>query len=564
LARVRSGQLREWKGFEYNQTFFGKDPSLSSGAGRARPTVATGKSAMRDVYACSFQLDVGPAALDGAYESAIASSLGWAFDHYVGVAHPDEAQAGRWEHDVDYVDWRTLAVPGVDDRLWTLVYFQRDRFDSSLGWRTTEQLALEPPELRMTLRLAIEPIEMRVLPAKFEVRPPRIVSTLAGQLSGKIDGQILSSHPTAVGIDNVTDLVDLLTSRTRRLPVVVITPSPRFGRPLIDERRAADRLFGIAHVVWLRTGQVSWGLTDQLGGNQLSVFGGAVRIYWPGFDRDSDPFDHRRWLPERIEEFEAAGRPLVDQLARLVSSVAVLRVPADGLARRLRSLADSDARRELADLRRRIAEAPEKFTDELWADYERLSDTELNQRERIDALEDEIAAIRQNYASLARDYGVVSSTSAGDLEEEIEVTTPREAVDAVAASYSDVLVFLPEALESADACTYPNVEKLYAALRTIGDVARGWRAGRLDAGFPGAFKDAGVEFGPGVSSLTVGRTGSQYLRQYQGHEISLGPHVKLGKGTSAALLARVYWWVDEEAKQFVIGHVGRHLKDGTT
>lgn len=523
-----------------------------------------GRIAMRDVYACSFQLDVGPGALDVAYDSAVAASLRWAFDHYVGVADPDEARAGRWEQDVDYVDWQTLAVSGVEDRLWTLVYFQRDRTDPSLGWRTTEQLALEPPELRLTLRLAIEPIEMRVLPAKFEVRPPRIVSTLASQLSGRIDGQILSSHPTAVGIDDVSGLVDLLTSPTRRLPVVVVTPGPRFGRPLIDQRRAAERLFGVAHVVTLRTGEVSWGLTNQLGGNQLSVFGGAVRIYWPGFDRDADPFDHRLWVPDRIEEFEASGRPLIDRLARLVSSVAVLRVPADHLARRLRSLADLEARRELADLRRRIAEAPEEFTDDLWADYERLSDTELKHRQRIDELEDEIAAIRQNYASLARDYGVIAPTSAGDPEDETEIATPREAVDAVARTYSDVLVFLPEALDSADECDYPNVQKLYSHLRTIGDVARGWRAGHLEAGFQGAFKDANVEFGAGVSNLTVGRTGSQYLRQYQGHEILLGPHIKLGKGTSAALLARVYWWVDEDAKQFVVGQVGRHLKDGST
>lgn len=503
--------------------------------------------------------------LDAAYDTATAASLEWAFGHYPGVAQPAESLDGRWEQDLDYIDWRTLAVPSVPDRLWTLTFFQRDRIDASLGWRTTQQLALEPPEFRLTLRLAIEPTEMRVLPAKFEVRPPRIVSTLASKLTGTIDGQDLSRHPSSVGIDDVGDLVDLLTSPTRRLPVVVLSPGG-FGRPKIDERRTAERLFGIAHVFTLRTGEVSWGLTNQLGGNQLSVFGGAVRIYWPGFNRDADPFDHRLWVPDRIEEFEASGRPLVDRLARLVSSVSVLRVPSDRLARRLWALADVEARHELADLRRRIDEAPDAFTDQLWADYERLSDTEVAQRRRIEELEDEIAFVRQNYANLARDYGVVASAASGDAEEEeqAEITTPREAVDAVSKAYSDVLVFLPEALESADECRYPNVEKLYAALGTIGDIARRWRAGRLGAGFQGAFKDAGVEYGPGVSNLTVGQTGSEYLRTYRGKKIVLGPHVKLGRGTSAGLLARVYWWVDEDVQQFVIGQVGRHLKDGTT
>ncbi len=519
---------------------------------------------MRDVYACSFVLGVEPGAVDVAYVTAATASLGWAFGHYPGIPLPETVQIGRWERDVDYVDWRTLSVSSVEDRLWTMVHFQRDQTDPSLGWRTTEQLAREGAELRFTLRLAIEPIDMRVVPARFEVRPPRIVSALAETLSGTIDGQLVSSRPAQIGIDDVGRLVDLLTSPTRRLPVVAITSDPRFGRPLIDERRAAERLVGIAHVVTLLTGQVTWALTNELGENLLSVFGGAVRIYWPGFDRNADPFDHRLWLPTRIEEVEASGRPLVDQLARLVSSVAVLRVPSDQLARRLWGLADVEARGELDDLRRRIAAAPEEFTAELWTDYERLIDTDMTQRERIRALEDEITAIRQNYGALARDYGLTAAASVDEADDDDEITTPRVAVDVAARNYSDVLVLLPEAIESADDCTYPNVPKLFSALNTIGDVARGWRAGTLSAGFPGAFKDAGLEYGPGVSNLTVGRTGSEYLRTYQGHEILLGPHVKLGKGTSAALLARIYWWVDEDARQFVIGHVGRHLKDGTT
>jgi hypothetical protein len=335
---------------------------------------------MRDVYACSFTLAVEPDSVAASYEAATTASLLWALGHYQGVALPEALPSGRWEHDVDYVDWRTLSVSGVKDRLWTFVYFQRDGTDPSLGWRTTEQLAQEGHELRFTLRLAIEPIDVRVLPATFEVRPPRIVSTIAEMLSGTIDDQLVSWRPTQLGTDDVAGLVDLLTSPTRRLPVVVLTPDPRTGRSLIDQHRAAARLIGIAHVVVLRTGEVTWALTERLGSNQLSVYGGAVRIYWPGFDLQADPYDHRLWLPVRIDEFEGSSRPLVDRLARLVGGVAVLRVPSDGLGRRLLALADIEAQQEVEDLRRRIGDAPEEFTAELWADYERLSDLELGQR----------------------------------------------------------------------------------------------------------------------------------------------------------------------------------------
>lgn len=518
---------------------------------------------MRDVYACSFHLAVPPGIVDSAAHEAAQAALQWAFSHYQEVLDPADAARGRWEGELDYAEWSTLAASDTSDRLWSLVYFQQDKADPSLGWRTTIQLARERSELRFTLRLAIEPIQMRILPAQFSVGRPRIVATLAARFSGEIDGEAVSTRPVPVTSAEIPDLVGLLTSARRRLPVVVVTIDPRLGRPLIDERKLADRLVGIAHVHVITSGAATYELTDRVG-KQFSVFGGAVRVYWPGFSIDGDPFDHRIWLPEKIDQFEASARPLVERITRLFSSVAVLRVPLDPLGRRLRAMSDAAATRELEDLRERLAAAPDEFTDELWADYQRIFDSERALREQVGTLEAELAAMQQNFVTLAREYGVGGMADVVEPEEVEEISSPREAVDAVAREYPDELVFLAEALGSADASTYPNVPKLTAALRTIGDVARRWRADNLPTGFATAFREAGLDYAPDVSELTVGRTANEYRRSYNGQDVVLGPHVKLGKGTSAGLLARIYWWVDEDRRQFVIGHVGRHLKDGTT
>lgn len=516
---------------------------------------------MRDVYACSFRLVSGLADHASAPTKVADVVLEWLFEHAEQAPDAWSSDRGRWEDGSDYAEWSTLTVPGVPDQLWSLTFFHADRGDPTLGWRSTVQVAREGDELRFLMRLAIEALQMRILPARFEVGRPRIVRTVIDRFGAEMDDRPLSTAPWVAGSGEVGELSDLLLSSTRRLPVIAITADPATGRSAIDERRVASQVAGIAHVVYMPTAPATYELTDRIG-KMLSVFGGAVRVYWPGLSMASDPFDHRLWMPERIAAMEATRMPLRVRLMRLLSSVAVLRVPSDPLGRKLRLLADEEQRRELDDLRQKLEQAPDEFTDQLWADYQATVDRERALLDRVEQLEGDIAAQQQAFVDLTREYA--SPATEVDAEESIDVETVRDAVDSVGQDYSDVLVFLPEALDSADESTYPNVPKLHAALLTLGDVARAWRDGKLTAGFASAFRDAGLDYAPDVSEVTVGRGRGEYERRYGEHEIRLGPHLRLGRGTSAGNIARIYWWIDEDSRQLVIGHVGRHLRDGTT
>lgn len=83
----------------------------------------------------------------------------------------------------------------------------------------------------------------------------------------------------------------MLLAAGRERPVVAVT-TPRHGRePLLDAEDLESRLDGRAEVVVLETGDATWELAHELPA-RLDVYGGAVRIWWPGLDEESDPDDH--------------------------------------------------------------------------------------------------------------------------------------------------------------------------------------------------------------------------------------------------------------------------------
>jgi predicted RNA-binding protein with RPS1 domain len=87
-----------------------------------------------------------------------------------------------------------------------------------------------------------------------------------------------------------------LLAPERELPEVVITT--RHGRTLVEPGALARRLGGRAQVVLVETGEATYALRDALG-DDLAVWGGAARVYHPGFT-----LNDRAALHPRIYAFE--------------------------------------------------------------------------------------------------------------------------------------------------------------------------------------------------------------------------------------------------------------------
>jgi len=145
----------------------------------------------------------------------------------------------------------------------------------------------------------------------------------------------------------------------------------------------------------------------------------------------------------------------------------------------------------------------------------------------------------------------------------MELRTVRAAVESARAR-SQHLVFLDEALRSADASPFVRPQGLYEALLILDRVAADYRRDELGAGFEAAFGKAGLTgFASDIFEAAKNRYGSDYTVRYGDRQVQLGPHLRFGHGPPDSC-ARIYWYVDQDQRLLVVGHVGRHLRDGTS
>ena len=101
--------------------------------------------------------------------------------------------------------------------------------------------------------------------------------------------------------------------RTR--PVVAITSNSSLGKYFIDPQHLEQQLKDLAEVVMLETGDATWELAEALP-ERLDVFGGAMRVWWPGLTPESNPYDHKLYVIRSEEDGRAKLAQLKDKLRR--------------------------------------------------------------------------------------------------------------------------------------------------------------------------------------------------------------------------------------------------------
>jgi uncharacterized small protein (DUF1192 family) len=91
------------------------------------------------------------------------------------------------------------------------------------------------------------------------------------------------AHPfTAIRISDrsgVRRLVQDLFDESRREPIVVISTSGKASQPYVDVEWLEEELEGSARIVVLIDSALALRLNEELGGEHISVFGGATRVY---------------------------------------------------------------------------------------------------------------------------------------------------------------------------------------------------------------------------------------------------------------------------------------------
>lgn len=461
--------------------------------------------------------------------------------------------------------WRMMTAPGSGDRVWTLLWETPVPGDAETSWVMTTKVGLDTGRASVILRLGVVTRGFRMRPIPLGVEPPPLVLTVLEGLPAEEDGHTLAAEPQyAYDEEGVGHLADLLFDPGRVLPVVVMSSPGRdaAGRrtagPLIDPEPVARSLAGVAHVVVLDSPAASRALTVSLG-TSLTVYGGAVRLYWPGLTAESRPRDHPLWLQHA---FGPNGMTLRRELLHQLMPVSVIRFSSAALEARIAMAIERQRRAELHRLSVRASEASlavdwEHELESAWSENERL-------REECAALSEQLATALENLRAVAVHWAGNGASDPVPAQPP-ETEEPQSVLQAVewAASRCTGLVILDEALDSARRATYRQPARVLKALLAIDRAVHGWQHGHLDGGFRNVFAEQGLDYSHTLSPSTLGRFPHEYERTYLGKRIVLGPHIRLGRGSPEAC-CRIYFYLDEEAGVCVVGHVGNHLSDRTT
>ncbi len=482
--------------------------------------------------------------------------------------------------------------------------------------RTEVQVRSGGPKSVVTTRQLLGAVDGGAVPRGLSVPPPALaaevlaagVAAEAAVIAGR---RLLGPGAMSVGEANVEDgLVAPAKAAGREIPLVVVSRTPD-ERLLVDPDALARALVGLAQVVVLRDFATAFRLTEQMsGGKAWSVFLGAVRVYEPGLDVEAQsPFQHQLFLPQELEQAGRAER-LPDLLRGEFAERAAAAIGPDTEALEIEQAAaraEEAARAEattraLAALRQapvergaRPAAAPGAAALEAALERERAV-RERHQQEataRIRELEAELASAGQRaeeYRALlavadeeAKELGqlvadleatVIHLSEGGQVRRRpVEDDPPgigslEELLDYAAQHWHpDAVVFHDRAYRSARNHRFNgNLEAAEDLLWAVCEVAAAYHdRTELPGGFLKAFVDAGqprFQSGSSITAVTMYQDDYELRHDHEDGRgavaVLMGPHVGFGSGTGNTSL-KVYWYVDEVNRRFVVGHVGDHL-----
>lgn len=407
---------------------------------------------------------------------------------------------------------------------------------------------------------------------------PGVVRQVVERLSAEADGFPLSDEVPRIDSRTHADFEYLLHNKQRRLPILALSETEE-GGCLFDPSLALRRLIGAAHVVRLDS-EVSWQLTRSLG-REYSVFGGAARVYWPGFDADSDdPFrhplqrlsqhfdvdDYLGWLSARVLPRAFVGldadkallrftdvQALVSRKQREAMEIQTDIAGVEHLGNLVENLKVTLA--ALEEQRREDADAAQALLDE-------ASEATQSAEQERDELAAENARLRAKLLALSP----LRMSEPSDRPPRLDSYDDMEAW--CETTLGDHIEVLPRALREASKHGAPEMlERIEATLIMIRDYYVPMRLDAKDGAWE-AFRrrceEMGIEESACFAQKGDIKNFPEYRTSFAGRRIYLDRHFKFGGGYDLRRMFRIYFAWDEETKSVIIGHMPTHLDNNNT
>jgi hypothetical protein len=479
----------------------------------------------------------------------------------------------------------------AEDGRFLLQFVHRDHENASELWHIVVEV------LRDGRGTRVRHAQGRTGPRHMELRPtlgaPAVVrQLLAWNGPNVVPKGIGDGSPIPFTSDEAEDILKyLVLDGDRRCGLVLISPVLDTGLPLVAPTQLARHLAGQARV--LVAGDVAaseayaralrrHGFSDRFG-----AWDGAVRLYSPGITLDDDPYRHRLWVRDRLESYDP--ELLIDSLAGEIAERAIQGTIPRGFFTIIERFDREQLDRKSTVLLESSRTAAQNLANQLTVNEQLRAQLEAVQQQ-ISKLEAELKDAQESCEYFAKECDLAqqqreearvkvtalghalnsrsNSTSLSDAQHEALTAvveghdpTPLQCLRVLEALYSDRVVVLREACESAEErASFRHGRQLLELLLQL--ATRYWQ--RMVDGGAGdrvAGEVFGAKFCPLESETTMNNTRAKRERTFalNGSEHVMWRHLRIGVIDSPVEMIRVHFeWLPRERK-ILIGHCGRHL-----
>jgi hypothetical protein len=463
-----------------------------------------------------------------------------------------------------------------DATLIRVRWIHPDDRDTSMQWATEITIGRLDDRVQFALRLGATSLAFVLRPAWMPVGRPRIVTEILSDFSCRCGTFPILPQKEVVDAAEVPAFVgDVLLNAKRTLPVVVVSHDQFTNKTTVDPDKLHQSLLGLARVVVLDK-WAAFRLTDSLG-KRLSCFNGCVRIYWPGMTQASDPMQHELYFPISIEKFEIYGKPLDRRLFSFLSKVSTFRFAEGEVISEIHARLNAERLADSERIRRQIQQGANdaKTVEDLQPLYDLAIDENAALIERVKQLQQENADLTRDLNITKSNWDLFQQHQALSEEdepvlpgaaEEVDLESPKAALDQAEHEFCDDLLFLDTAADSAGLSEFARPEEVYQALMAIRDVGQLYFDSVSNGTSMGGWGEQLSKRGFTQYSQTESDTVKNDYRKFgryrefpmNGSKKRIYQHLDLGGGDRKNCL-QIYFEADRELGKIIIAYCGDHL-----
>ena len=531
---------------------------------------------MKPLYRTAFQLERVGDPLSAVHEIAQVC-LDWVFLHKgaprKGIVRPEALGKHAQDFPATSVGGgrklETRYWKGAAERLWAMRLTHPDDKDAGIEWCVELTLECTAAGAKFTCATSIKRQSLTVGDLERQASQPVVVQQVIAQYGAKIGGLRLVDEPVMLDAspEESERLKSFLLHCSRYQFVVMITPW-RNGKPMVDAAKWARKLSTLAFVFVAESAEATRAFEAALGGKRLACWGGAIRVYRPGFELTDDPFKHYYFLPPQIEQKLARLGEVgfADEMVARLTADACLQGQADFLF--WPSLVEKIGHLRIAGLQQSnhddatLAKLFEEENETLRGNLEQAAFT-------IHRLQDELNGLQGWKLEALRAHREIrdGAKPAHALRDLPEVDSVAAAIAVAAEELKGELEFHLNSKSDPTTPFQSPTDVLYA-FRWLASTFRRSKSGRLaNIDLESHFAEylPTWVYAPNQSEVTIGKNREWYEINYPlvpSQDRLMRMHLSCGKDRRPEKCIRIGFIWDAKRAIVAVGFVGQHQRSG--